>query len=108
MIRHLPFIAILLVVTGCAAINKADPAQHPTADYPCTPSGVVCSTVPLACCGQGDTCGGSFPHVGCPDDSCCYIGSDDMNFSAASSNAGPRPMKVRGKQWAPTTAPPRS
>lgn len=98
--RRLPFLLIVAALTSCAWINEHDPAQTPTADYPCTPSGIVCSTKPLTCCGQGDTCGGTFPSVGCPVDSCCYIGSDDARV--VSPDAGTdRPMRVRGKQWTP-------
>jgi hypothetical protein len=99
-------LALAVALTSCTWVSKHDPAQTPTADYPCTPSGVIYSTTPLTCCGQGDTCGGSFPSVGCPADSCCYIGTDDMRFSAASPDAGPQPMKVRGKQWTPSYSTP--
>ena len=58
--RRLPCLLIVAALTSCAWINEHDPAQTPTADYPCTPSGIVCSTKPLTCCGQGDTCGGTF------------------------------------------------
>ena len=94
---------VLAATVSACAVDSWDPQIKPTPDYPCTAAGVVCSLTPLSCCGQGDTCGGAFPHVGCPDDSCCYIGAD-ANF-AMTSDAGAPVLKVRGKKWAPRPQP---
>lgn len=83
-----PFIAtvcatvIALAFTPeCAEVNKLDPTIPSTATpgQPCGPIDVVCynaSGKPDGCCNEYDTCGGGFPSVGCPADSCCYVGSD--------------------------------
>ena len=66
--------AVLLAVS-CATVDRLDPVQKPTADYPCTPSGVVC-VVQKMCCPPGNTCGGEPGSVGCAQGDCCYIGTD--------------------------------
>ena len=73
--------ALLMLLASCSA-HWNDPAP-PSADYPCGPSGVVCSH--KMCCTIGETCGGDDPT--CPVSMCCDNGTVDptdpnQDFSA--------------------------
>ena len=74
-------LACCLLTVACGTIEKVDPAipSTPTPDQPCGPVDVVCydkNGHVDGCCGENDTCGGAFPSVGCPADSCCNLGGD--------------------------------
>ncbi len=75
-----PTIFLAAVLAGCAALPR--PAKGTMIE--CERPGLWC---PL-----GYTCGGDPHAVGCPDGSCCYIGTGDIvaGRPARVTDAGPR------------------
>jgi hypothetical protein len=69
--------ALLVAVVSCAT------PQILTVDeklYPCGINGVYPTGGPSPCCWEGATPGGKGPGFDptCPEDMCCYVGSDAM------------------------------
>ncbi len=81
--------AVLLVsgiTVACGAGNLAvlEVKTGPGTSYPCGVNGVSCLDMNgqpnHMCCSENETCGGGKYSVGCPADSCCFIGSSEDMF----------------------------
>jgi len=74
--------AILLAAVLLPACSTTpDATLQPRPGYFCGVDGVVCEAKvegtmkPTGmCCAKHQTCGGSFPDVGCPAGQCCFVG----------------------------------
>ena len=98
--RAIELLVVVLAACGQACNpNSWDAPAPPSAEYPCGPFGVVCTTQ-HACCTEGETCGGEPDSVGCPAGQCCEVGSSVLAMAGAFDGGGPpsrpqRPMTPR-------------
>lgn len=80
---------VVIWLTGACFLKETNPVSK---EYPCGTRAHACSTEPLMCCWNGETCGGQ-PGSGCQPGMCCYGGD---YFSATRGDAS-APVQ----QWQP-------